>query len=244
MIRRVVSAALLVRDAFTGQPIVSGASLRCALDGQSVRPLWKPGGYLVLTDLAPGEHSLLLSCRSFRDQVHSFSTENGMWEREIDMEPAENYPNLRGAALLRLTLKGKHGPEAGASLWAAVSDPVSLRLAQAPDNETTELRLICRGPAERLSLPGWFLAADEGKEGPELLHLRYLRGETGIFDAPMTKKHPRGTELFRARQLVADADGRIDAAFRSGGKLVLFQDGKWKTFALETGTQTLEWKEG
>lgn len=240
MIRRVVSAALLVRDAFTGAPFVSGASLRCVLDGQAVRPLWKPGGYLILTDLEPGEHSLFLSCRSFRDQKHEFRAGDGVWEQEIDMEPAENYPYLRDAALVRLTRKSKKDEP----VWAAEPGVFSLRLAQASEKDALEARLLSRGPAELLSLPGWFLAADEGKEGPELVHLRELRGETGIFDVPMKKSHPRGTELFRARRFAQQADGRLEAAFHGGEKLFLFCGGKWKTVELETGTQEIEWKEG
>ena len=239
MIHRVVSAALLVRDAFTGVPFVSGASLRCVLDGQSLRPLWKPGGYLILTDLAPGEHRLLLSCRSFRDHEHVFSAGEGVWEREIDMEPAENYPYLRDAALIRLKLKSQEGDP----VWAAVSGPVSLRLGQPPEKGAHEARLLRRGPAELLSLPGWFLAADQGKAGPELVHLRELRGEVGVFDVSMQKPHPRGTELLRARPLAAEADGRLEAVFRSGEKLFLVRGNRWRTVELGTGTQELEWEE-
>ena len=240
MIHRVVSAALLVRDAFTGLPLVSGASLRCVLDGQSLRPLWKPGGYLILMDLAPGEHRLRLACRSFRDQEQVFHTGDGVWEQEIDLEPAENYPYLRDAALVRLTLEEL----SDAPVWAAVSGPVSLRMAQAPKKDAREVRLLSRGPAELLSLPGWFLAADKGKAGPELVHLRELRGETGVFDAAMKKAHPRGTELFRARRLAAEADGRLEAVFRSGEKLFLLRGGQWLTAELKSGIQELVWKEG
>lgn len=240
MIHRVVRAALLVRDAFTGAPFVSGASLRCVLDGQNVRPLWKTGGYLILTDLEPGEHRLLLSCRSYRDQELVFQAGERVWEQEIDMEPADNYPLLRDFALLRLTLKKKKEEP----IWAAVPDPVSLRVAQAPEKDASEVRLMRCGPAELLSLPGWFLAADEGKVGPELVHLREFKGEMGIFDVPMSKSHPRGTELFRARRLAAQADGVFEAAFRGGEKIFLFYDGKLKAVELGTGTQEVEWKEG
>lgn len=244
MIRRVVSAALLVRDGLTGIPFASGASMRCVLDGRSFRPLWKQGGYLILTDLEPGEHQLLLSCRSYREQAFTFSADEQIWEQEIDMEPAENYPFPADAALLHLTLKEKGKPVAAETVWAAAPDRmVSLRLGQAPQKDSPEVRILCRGSITWLRLPGWFLAADEGKSGPELVRLMDVQGEKGILKSPMEMSHPRSTELLRARRFVTDADGRLEASFRSGEKVFFFREGQWKAFELKAGIQELEWKE-
>ena len=58
MIRRQVSAAVLLRDGFTGRVLTGGTV--CRLDGQPLRPLWKPEGYLILENLVPGSHRLEL----------------------------------------------------------------------------------------------------------------------------------------------------------------------------------------
>ena len=91
--------------------------------------------------------------------------------------------------------------------------------------------------------PGWFLAADEGKSGPELVRLMDVKGEKGILKTPMEMSHPRSTELLRARRLVTDADGRLEASFHGGEKVFLLREGQWKAFELKTGIQELEWKE-
>ena len=70
MIRRTVSAALLLRDGFTGAALKNGAATVCLLDGKPLqRPIWKRDGYLVLTDLTPGEHSLSIRRSGYRDET-------------------------------------------------------------------------------------------------------------------------------------------------------------------------------
>ena len=87
MIRRKVSAALLVRDGFTGQPIQSGSALLCRLNGQRIRPVFKNGGYLVLTDLDAGEHSLSLTARGFVTETVSLTVGGAPLETEIALRP-------------------------------------------------------------------------------------------------------------------------------------------------------------
>ena len=53
MIRVRLSAALAVRDGFTGKPMAQNA-VGCILDGQVCHPGYRPGGYLIFTNLAPG----------------------------------------------------------------------------------------------------------------------------------------------------------------------------------------------
>ena len=52
MIRVRLSAALAVRDGFTGKPMAQNA-VGCILDGQVCHPGYRPGGYLIFTNLAP-----------------------------------------------------------------------------------------------------------------------------------------------------------------------------------------------
>ena len=62
-----VSAVCRVRDGYTGRALEAGALL-CALDGAPFRPVGKPGGYLILVDLAPGPHRLSLRGSGFQEE--------------------------------------------------------------------------------------------------------------------------------------------------------------------------------
>ena len=73
------SAVCRVRDGYTGRPL-EGASLLCALDGAPVRPLAKPGGYLILLNLSQGPHRLALRCHGYQEEWVDFPVEGGTLE--------------------------------------------------------------------------------------------------------------------------------------------------------------------
>ena len=52
------SLVLRLTDGFRGQPVASAAAVRFWLNGQAVKPLYKPGGWFVLIDLPPGEYTV------------------------------------------------------------------------------------------------------------------------------------------------------------------------------------------
>lgn len=56
-----------------------GASLLCALDGAPVRPLAKPGGYLILLNLSQGPHRLALRCHGYQEEWVDFPVEGAPW---------------------------------------------------------------------------------------------------------------------------------------------------------------------
>ena len=71
MIRVRLSAALAVRDGFTGKPMAQNA-VGCILDGQVCHPGYRPGGYLIFTNLAPGPHTVVLRGGRYRDEKIPF----------------------------------------------------------------------------------------------------------------------------------------------------------------------------
>lgn len=242
MIRRRVSAALLLRDGFAARPFASGAGVLCRLDGRPIRPVWKTEGYFVLTDLEAGEHTLELSCRGYRDESLTFaSSPDTVVYREIDLKPGIGYAFPADTAYLRLRVSVKNKP-VSSELWAGVSGPVQLRLAQdqVQEDAPERVRLFCQGLASRLPIPGSFLLADE--KGGELVHLLSLRDEDGTLECPMEKKHPRGTELFGMQCYRTDADGRVELIFPRGGNAYLFCRTEWTWLELHPGGQEMEWK--
>lgn len=241
MIRRWVSAALLVRDGFTGQPLSSGGGLLCRLDGRPIRPLFKEGGYLVLTDLAPGVYTLTLGHRGFLEETVTLDIREGaLLEETIPLRPGPDYPFQTQPVRLTVCLEGEV-PQTGAEFWAGVSGTVQLKLAQGKDAPLgREVRLFCKGASSGLPIPGWFLVEDG--EGAELVHLQGLERELGRLESPMAQPHPRGTELVPMWRYRTGPDGTAQLLFRREGKVYLFCAGQCRTVALGPGAQELRWK--
>lgn len=240
MIHRRVSAVVLVRDGYTGLPLTSGRELRTELDGRPVRPVWKEGGWLVLTDLLPGPHHLRLSRQGFLDGELTLTGENLPWEGELALFPGPDYPFRSRPVTLDLHLSLSGSPLAGEKVWIGLSGQSRLKLAQ--DGKQAEghtARLFCQGSPAALPIPGWFLAVSSG--GAELVHLRALRGETGELEEPLKRPHSRGTALVPAVRYCTDGGGEVRALFRQAGPLWLFCRGYWKEIELKTGGQALAW---
>lgn len=238
MIRRTVSAALLLRDGFTRKPLPGGCVVRCTVDDVRCAAVRKAGGYLVLMDLPAGAHTVKLQCASFREEtLHLETAEGSVAQMAIDLRPGRGYPFPPGTAFLDLALG-----VADTELWAGMSGAVKLTVAQAKAGED-ELQLIVRGPRERLPLPGCFLLGD-GKS-PELVQLCELDSSgTSRAAQPLGAAHARGTELLPARRFVTDASGRAELSFPSEGKVLLCCAGSFREAELKQGRQELSWTPG
>ena len=243
MIRHAMSAAYLLRDGFTGKVLTDGSSTRCLLDGRPLlRPLWKREGYLILSDLEEGEHTLRISRRGYRDELVTIpAAESRPVEDTITLKPGAGYRFPQETVRVTLTLRRGKDPAAGERLWLGLTQRSRLKLAQ----EKTEIgdgeaRLFCDGNAAQLPIPGHFLLA-EGKV-PELVYLRSLRGETGAFVPPLALGHSRGAELIPMQSYDMDEAGTVSVLLREPGKLTGFWNGKVFEAQLHAGTQELEWK--
>ena len=244
MIERRVDAVFLLRDAFSGRTITDGAGTACLLDGMPLRrPIWKKEGYLVLTDLAPGEHELLLRRRGYRDETVTLRAGDGPLEDTVSLKPGAGYrfPSRTVSALI--TLKRGKDAAADGQLWLGVSPRSRLKLAQdKTEPGDAEARLFCEGSASLLPVPGHFLLLD--KKTPELAYLRSLRGEDADFAPPLQASHARGTELVPMQCYAADENGAVRVLLPSPGHLIGFSGGSVFEAELHEGEQTLEWKLG
>lgn len=239
MIHRIVSAALLLRDGFTGRALPTGSVLTCAEEGRRLPVIRKNGGWAILTDLAAGKHTVTLRCAGFCAETLSFETEEGKQaEPVVDLRPGRGYPYPPGTAFLKLTLAGAADTE----LWAGMSGAVRLSAAQAKAGET-DMQLVARGPRERLPIPGRFLLAD-GKT-PELVMLRSMDSAGAAkAEEPLQSAHARGTELIPMRRFVTDGAGEAELSFPAAGTLLLYHAGVCREAELKPGKQELDWKSG
>lgn len=240
MIRRQVSAAVLLRDGFTGRVLTGGTV--CRLDGQPIRPLWKPEGYLILENLTPGTHRLELLRGGFCPAELTLEIREGtLREETVDLQPGPGYPFPPETAALTVQVQGKKGVPAGELLWMGMPGDAALRLAQDKCLEAgTSVRLFCQGPQIRLPVPGRFLVA--GPKGAEIVVLRSLRDGIGQLEAPLTLPHGRGTEWIPVQCQPLDDTGCAVMRFRHLGTVSMFCRGVWTKTPIECGEQEFLWK--
>ena len=206
-----VSAVCRVRDGYTGRALEAGALL-CALDGAPFRPVGKPGGYLILVDLAPGPHRLSLRGSGFQEEWVDLEAGEGTLELDVTMKPGPGYPFRQAIVRLDLTVLEGGAPAAGRQLWLAAPAGPELKLAQTrAEAGSAEVRLFYKGPVPP-AVPGTYLLSDG--EASEVVSLRALEGEQGSLAAPLLRDHARGKLLLPAQSYHTDQEGRLTAAFR------------------------------
>lgn len=237
MIRRQVSAAILVRDAFTGRPVPTGSGTLCQVDGLHYIPVWKEGGYLVLTDLPPGEYSVTLRRRGYLDRTITVSAVNGQpWEGWADLFPGPGYPFPAQAAWVELTWKKKR--PADAEVWLA-SGGGALKLAQdKAEAGDRELKLFCSSVEGCLPVPGEFLLA--GKKTPEVVPVESFQKGRAKLARPLTGSHARGEELMPALRYEPDENGQLHCVLRESGTLWVLCGGRLSALAVQPGENRLE----
>ena len=233
MIRRRVSAALMALDAFTGQAL--GKRVMCVLDGVPLtRPVYKSDGWLILTDLSPGTHSLSLRCPGFEEKTLSLSGETAL-EETVLLSPGQGYAFPRGTVFLPLTLTGTAGTSA--RMFAGMSGARPLKLMKEADAGSVSVKLFVNGTPPR---PGWFLV---GRKTPEAVFLRRVSAD-GDADAaePLTQTRSRGDTLIPVQSLRVTAGTSVKIPFRGTGTAYLFCRGTLRTIELRTDAEArLEW---
>ena len=232
-IRHRLSAALLPLDGFTGQPL--GQRVLCQLDGVPLaRPVWKRDGWLILPDLAPGEHRLALRCPGFQGKEISLSGD-AKTEEAVILSPGAGYAFPTDTAFLTLTLSGL--PEAQAQVLAGMADPRQLKLMREANAGDAAVKIFLRGPAPR---PGWFILKGETTEAVFLRRVT-IDGEAETA-SPLMETHKRGDALIPAQAFLAAPGEKIRIPFRNSGAAHLFCLGKLKTLELREGEKrSLEW---
>ena len=219
MITMHASLICQVRDGYTGRPL-EGSALLCTLDGAAVRPLAKPGGYLILLDLPSGSHRMTLRCRGYQEEWVEFAVDEGTRELVVTMKPGEGYPFRGPVTRLSLTVTEGGTPAEGKRLWLAVPAPWELKVAQTrAEKGQLQLRLYCKGPQSAVS-SGAYLLADG--ENSEIVELQELMEEMGALAAPLLRSHGRGCPLMLAQCYRTGPDGQISAVWQDARILAVY----------------------
>lgn len=231
MIRRQVSAVLLVRDSLTGRRLSPDSGTLVRLDGRTCPALKKPEGYLVLTDLPPGPHRLELRRHGYQDKQLELSVpEQGYYEGWADLLPGPGYRFPADTAWVYLSVTKKGRPLAEERLWISGGEDGRLKLAQDTAKPgDRELKLFCRGPEQSLPVPGEFLL------GEELVTVRSLQNGTAVLAEPLEQKHARGQGLLPVQQYVTDPSGQALYVCRASGQVTVLCQGRAEVLPVAPG---------
>lgn len=229
MIRQRLSAALLPLDGFTGKPL--RRRVLCQLDGVPLkRPVWKQDGWLVLSNLEPGEHRIVFHCPGFQDTTISLSGDVRT-EEAVILNPGVGYAFPPDTVFLSLTLSGS------SRVFAGMPAPNSLKLMRETKAGDSSVKMFSSGSAPR---PGWFLLC--GKATEAAFFRRVASDGAAETASPLTEPHARGEALIPARLFLLTAGNAVRLPFQNSGTAYLFCRGELKTVELREGEkQSLEW---
>lgn len=217
-----VSAVCRVRDGYTGRKLPA-ASLLCAMDGVPCRPVGKPGGYMVFTNLSHGPHQLSLRCRGYLDEWVELAAGGGTLELDVSMKPGEGYPFREPVTRLVLTVLENKTPAAGRTVWLAAPGP-EMKIAQSKvEAGEQEVRIYCKGP------PYFGPCLVEDGKHSEIVTLNALEGERGRLALPLRSGHSRSKPLLPAQRYRTGADGVLTAVFHAPRPVRVYVEGKGLT---------------
>lgn len=222
MINIHVSAVCLVRDGYTGLPILPSALL-CSMDGQPCRPVGKNmEGYLVFMDLAPGPHRLSLSSSGYQEEWVDFTVGKTTVEMDITMKPGRGYAFRTAYTRLTVTVRRDGAPAAGEVIWVAAPSFPEIKLAQTKAEAGSDtFRVFCKGSVR--PRPGYYLLNDG--ENSEIIRLVEVDGENGRLEAPLAFDHSRGRLLMPTQSYHTDEKGVLQAVFTEPCAVEVFAPG-------------------
>ncbi len=238
MIRRRVSAVVMLHDSFLGRT-VDGAGARCSLDGFPIKPQAKPGGLLVWTDLPEGRHTLNISLPGFLEESIVIDIDGDkIWEGFAELRPGRGYLYQGSAVNTVISLMVGDGPLRDAEVWLAHADDPPLKLTQTKAEKGAQTILVFRtNPADILPLPCVFILED-GKK-PELIRILSINDKDAQLEAPLGGAHARGKALFPASPYRTNADGKFSVMLRKTGRLMVFYAGRLQAAELKSGNDRI-----
>ena len=217
MIRMQVNAVFQIRDGFAGR-IIEGGNLICMLDGVSVRPVSKPGGYLIFTNLPAGAHQLRICAAGYQDEYVDFTTDGSCREFYVALKPGRQYLFRQSVTRLHLQL---NRDLKNRQIWIGAPCALECKVAQAKaEAGSTQFRIYCKGSPALLPVPGTFLIEDG--ENSEIVVLKSLSEEVGVLEAPLCKDHSRSRRILPVQAYRCDEQAEIHAAFALSGAAVVY----------------------
>lgn len=209
-----ISVIFKITDSYKKRPLSAHEAVFRA-QGMILKPLFKPGGYFVFTDMTAGKTCFEIASHFFQQETIAIDVPeagNGYVLKHIMLNPSRKYPfggnaTIAAGTLLHngVPLKVKqfyivHGSEGGELM------KIARDRTQPGDNS---LKLFVTVPERRLSIPGKYLINDREETKRELCLITNGSDRDGLYplERPILYEHPRGTPLTGVTECSTTSDG-------------------------------------
>jgi hypothetical protein len=193
-----LSKALLLRDAFTGEPVSSGIRIR-SLSGGRVEK--KTGGYFLFLDVEDKELTIETESPIYQPRCFTLKVDEGAEVSETLLYPSPSYPLRAG----NTTVRGRTLP--GRVLKFHLEDERSCsRLIGDYKKGEAEISFYRKGSMKNVL---WHIRKKQGKTG-EYFALGQSDGESEVFrlGEPLETAYlKKDTVIYPAQETIADENG-------------------------------------
>lgn len=240
--QRVVSAVLKITDQFTRRP-VSAHPFRFAVDEELFKPIYKPGGYFVFTDLSHGIHKITMESQIYENRTINVVVSENAAEYEMlhfMLNPSPAYPFNITVTSICGCLCDNEKPLSNQP-FCLLTGKEAIKIAQDDaDAGCGLLKLFVATAHGRLSVPSLLFIQDKKQEQQEFCVLTSRDENTRAYklEQKLRFSHIRGTLLLEAIEYRTDLSGNFFAAFtmppikEASIDFILPQDGKNKIFSV------------
>lgn len=195
-----LSKALLLRDAFTGEPVSSAVRLRSLSGGRVER---KSNGYFLFLDVVGPQFEIEADSPIYQCRSICLTVDGGEEVEEVLMYPSPSYPQRSGCTAVR----GKAAP--GSILRCYVKDESqSCRLTSDYKKGEAEISLYLKGGAKNVL---WHIQEKQKKTG-EYFQMKNLNEGTEVYSLgqPLACAYKKkDTLIYPAQETAADEHGEF-----------------------------------
>lgn len=200
-----LSKAVLLRDAFTGEPVSSAVRLRSLSGGRVER---KSDGYFLFLDVGSPQFEIETESPIYQRKKICLAADAGREVEEVLMYPSPSYPLRSGCTAVR----GKAAP--GSILRCYVeNEDSSSRLINDYKKGEAEISLYLRGGAKSVL---WHIQEKQKKMG-EFFRIKNFNEGMEVYHLSQSLKyayHKKDTVISPAQETEADENGEFYLLFR------------------------------
>jgi hypothetical protein len=216
MFRTRVSLTVCLLDSFTlDSPL--GINTKVLLEEAGSKPIVKPNGYYIFTDLQEGTYRLHVKSQHYFDEYLNIQVGAKDQLVHVSLLPRPSYPFQERDTLLRVGIRSENGrPHSDASIIAAVLSEEGARARLAQDQADIGAdELILGSVTGRLGIGDRFMIRSRSGDGEELFRIdAVLEHQRRIkLERPLTGAYTRGSMLLPVVGTRSDERGEAVVAF-------------------------------
>lgn len=208
-----ISIIFKITDRFKKRALLA-PEVTIRADGQRLKPLYKPGGYFIYTDLPPGEALFEISSAVFQTEKVAAvipAAEDGYVMSHLMMSPSRQYHFEGRVTMISGRLLRESEPLATVAFHIVVgSGGEMMKIAEDGAGAGNDrIRLFVSVPERQLSIPGKYMIKEKDEEKQEFCLITQCADKDGryLLEKGMAFSHPRATPLVEAVECVTSVDG-------------------------------------